>query len=288
MAWCLSGARPAPLYRGLAVALGRVTVLSAALIAASPALAQTDHPPSVSSVAPQTAPQVSDPWEKTNRGLYRFSMRVDHAAIAPVVHTYRNVFPMRLQTAVKHAIDNLDEPRIAANDVLQGHLKRAGSASLRFILNSTYGIAGFVDVASQSGIPRHESDFGQTLGRYGVGAGPYVFVPLVGPNNLRDGLGRIVDAVGDPVGWVAGGLNTTFGQVHDGVYVFQARVDIDDQLLGLDRDFTDPYATLRSAYGQNRAYKIEEARGLSPAAAVDKLPDFGPEIAPAPAPDSPH
>jgi len=264
-------------------------VLFSALTAGSPALAQSDAPTPLKRAATQTAPQVSDPWEKTNRSLYRFSMRVDHAAIAPVVHTYRNVFPMVLQTAVKHAIDNLDEPRIAANDVLQGHLKRAGASSLRFILNSTYGLAGFVDVASQSGIPRHESDFGQTLGRYGVGAGPYVFVPLVGPNNVRDGLGRIIDAVGDPVGWVAGGLNTTFGQVHDGVYVFQARVDIDDELLGLDRDFTDPYATLRSAYGQNRAYKIEEARGLSPAAAaVDKLPDFGPEIAPAPALDPPH
>jgi phospholipid-binding lipoprotein MlaA len=225
---------------------------------------------------------VSDPWERTNRGLFKFSMSVDRAAIAPVIHGYRRTFPQMVQAAIGHAIDNLDEPRIAANDVLQGHLKRAASASARFVLNSTFGVAGFVDVAGESGIHRHDSDFGQTLGRYGVGTGPYVFVPLVGPNNLRDGFGRIVDAIGDPVSWVAGGINTTFGQVRDGVYVFQARVDIDDQLTGLDRDFTDPYATLRSAYDQNRAYKVRQALGDSPASAVDQLPDFGPEPAPAP------
>jgi phospholipid-binding lipoprotein MlaA len=249
-------------------------------LAATATLAQT------ASAAPAPAPPASDPWEASNRRLYKFSMAVDGAVIAPVIHGYRSAVPVRVQTAIGHAVDNLDEPRIAANDVLQGHFKRAGAASVRFILNSTFGVAGFVDVAAQSGVPRHESDFGQTLGRYGVGAGPYVFVPLVGPNNVRDGIGRIVDAVGDPVAWVAGGINTTFGQVHDGAYVFQARVDIDDQLSGLDRDFTDPYATLRSAYSQNRAYMVERARGLSPAAEVDKLPDFGPEPPPA-NPDAP-
>jgi phospholipid-binding lipoprotein MlaA len=270
--------------------LGRQTSqtwLAAFLAAAAmgaPAMAQT-------AIAPASGPvvaQAHDPWEGTNRGLYTFSMKVDGAAIAPVIHGYRQTVPGPVQTALKHAIDNLDEPRIAANDVLQGHLKLAAAASVRFVINSTYGIAGFFDVAGASGIRRHDADFGQTLGRYGVGAGPYIFVPLIGPNNVRDGIGRIVDAIGDPVGWATGGLNTTFGQVRDGVYVFQARVDVDDQLTGLKRDFTDPYATLRSGYSQNRAYVVAQARGESAAAAVDKLPDFGPEPAPEPPVAAPH
>ena len=251
----------------------------AATLTGAPAMAQTASGPPAPAAS---AAPVADPWEGSNRSLYKFSMRVDGAVIAPVIHGYRRAAPGPVRTALQHAIDNLDEPRIAANDVLQGHLKRAGAASVRFVLNSTYGLAGFFDVAGQSGIQRHESDFGQTLRRYGVGAGPYIFVPLVGPYDLRDGLGRIVDAIGDPVGWVAGGLDTTFGQVHDGAYVFQARVDIDDQLLGLKRDFTDPYATLRSAYSQHRAYMVAQARGESAAAAVDKLPDFGVEPTPGP------
>ena len=250
-------------------------VLAVAILGAGSAQAQS----ATKAPAPASSP-VSDPWEGTNRGLYKFSMSVDHAAIAPVIRGYKRVVPDPARGALKNAIDNLEEPRIAANDVLQGHLVRAGAASLRFVLNSTFGLAGFVDVAGQSGIPHHESDFGQTLGRYGVGAGPYIFVPLIGPNNLRDGFGRILDAVGDPIGWAAGGLDTTFGQVHAGTYVFQARVDIDDQLIALDRDFTDPYATLRSAYAQNRVFMVQEARGVTAAAAADALPDFGPEPAP--------
>lgn len=257
-----------------------VSVLSAvAMLGAASAKAQTAP---IAAPEPHPAARApSDPWERTNRGLYKFSMGVDHAAIAPVVHGYKRAVPGPARNALANAISNLEEPRIAANDVLQGHLKRAGAASLRFVLNSTFGLAGFIDVAGQSGIRRHESDFGQTLGRYGVRAGPYIFVPLIGPNNLRDGFGRLVDGFGDPVSWVVGGLNTTFGQVHEGTYVFQARVDIDDQLTELDRDFTDPYATLRSAYVQNRVFKVQEARGQTPAAAVDALPDFGPEPAPA-------
>ena len=115
-----------------------------------------------------------------------------------------------------------------------------------------------------------------------MGTGPYVFVPFFGPSDVRDGVGRIVDAFGDPVIWIVGGLDTTFGQVHEGVRVLQARVDVDDQLQSLDRDFTDPYATLRSAYSQNRAFKIDEAKGVTPQAQVDDLPDFGSDAPPSP------
>jgi len=254
-----------------------------ALLAAG-ALAAIAHPAMAQDAAAPGIAQIADPWMGFNRGSYAFSMSVDGAVIAPVIHGYIRVTPDPIRTAIGHAIDNLDEPRIAANDVLQGHLEHAGEASARFLMNSTIGLAGFIDVAKAAGLQPHDSDFGQTLGRYGVGTGPYIFVPFVGPSDLRDGVGRIIDAVGDPVGWAFGGLNTTFGQVRDGVYVFQARVDIDDQLTGVKRDFTDPYAALRSAYSQHREFKIQQTRGQAVGApAIDALPDFGAEPA-APAP----
>jgi len=151
------------------------------------------------------------------------------------------------------------------------------------VANSTVGIGGLIDVAGKTGLPGHDSDFGQTLGRWGVPTGPYLFVPFAASTDIRDGIGRLADAFGDPVAWAFGGLDTTFGQVHDGLKVFQARVNLDDQITGLNRDFTDPYATLRSGFAQNRAFKVEEAKGVTPAAQVNDLPDFGAET-PAPKP----
>jgi phospholipid-binding lipoprotein MlaA len=240
--------------------------------------AASAQPPSAQPPSVQAAgqvPRIPDPWERANRGLFHFSMSVDHAVIAPVIHVYRTALPGPVQSGVKNVVYNLDEPRTFANDVLQLRFGAAGRTTIRFVVNSTVGLAGLIDVADKTGVPRHDSDFGQTLGRYGVGTGPYVFVPFAGPSDVRDGVGRIIDAVGDPVAWAFGGLNTPFGAAHDGLKVVQARVDVDDQLQSLDRDFTDPYATLHSAYAQNRAYKIQEAKGVTPQAQVNDLPDFG-------------
>jgi phospholipid-binding lipoprotein MlaA len=202
-------------------------------------------------------------------------MKVDKAVIAPMVHGYIRVAPGSVRAAIGRALHNLEEPRIAGNDILQGHFRRAGSAIGRFLLNSVVGIGGFFDPATDAGLARHESDFGQTLGRYGAGTGPYIMLPFVGPSNVRDGIGLTVDFLGDPLAWATGGLTSTFGKARDGVYVAQARVDDDDQMTALRRDFTDPYATLRSAYAQNRAFQIRRARGEPAASAVQELPDFG-------------
>jgi phospholipid-binding lipoprotein MlaA len=230
------------------------------------------------------AAQIPDPWEKMNRGLFNFSMAVDRAVIAPGIHFYRRVTPQPVQTGLRNVVNNLDEPKTFANDVLQLRFHKAGEATIRFVANSTVGIGGLIDVAGKTGLPGHDSDFGQTLGRWGAPTGPYLFVPFAASTDIRDGIGRLADAFGDPVAWAFGGLDTTFGQVHDGLKVFQARVNLDDQITGLNRDFTDPYATLRSGFAQNRAFKVEEAKGVTPAAQVNDLPDFGAET---PAPPKP-
>ncbi len=249
-----------------------LAIAAAAILAAAPARAEEAKP----------GAQIPDPWEHVNRGLYKFGIGVDKAIIAPAVRAYIAVTPDPVRAGIKHAVNNLDEPETAANDLLQGHLDRASRSAARFVINSTLGVAGFIDVAGRTGLPGHDSDFGQTLGRYGIGTGPYVFVPFVGPSDVRDGVGRIIDLVGDPVAWTLGGLRTTFGQVHDGVYVAQERVDIQNQMEGLDRDFTDPYVSMKSGYSQHRAFKVQDDLEQT-ASAVNNLPDFGADAAPGPA-----
>jgi phospholipid-binding lipoprotein MlaA len=230
--------------------------------------------------------QIPDPWEGANRALFNFSMAVDRAVIAPGIHLYRKVTPGFVQTGIGNVVHNLDEPKTFANDVLQLRFRKAGEATIRFVANSSVGLGGLIDVAGKTGVPRHESDFGQTLGRWGVPTGPYLFVPFAASTDIRDGIGRLADGFGDPVSWAFGGLNTTFGETRAGLRVFQARVDLDDEITSLNRDFTDPYVTLRSGFSQNRAYKVDEAKGVSPAAQVNDLPDFGAE-SPSPAPAQP-
>jgi len=242
-----------------------------ALLAAGPALAQEAR----GKASP--AAQIPDPWEGINRSFLKFTLVVDKALFSPLVHGYRQFTPPPVQTAVRNVVYNLYEPRTFANDVLQARFEKAGEATVRFAANSTVGLGGMIDVAGRTGLPGHDSDFGQTLGRWGVGTGPYLFVPFYGPSNLRDGFGKLADSLGDPVAWTIGDITTTFGQVRAGVNVAQGRIDIDDTLEGLRRDTADPYATLRSGYSQNRAFKVNEARGVSQANQVQQLPDFGGE-----------
>jgi phospholipid-binding lipoprotein MlaA len=218
---------------------------------------------------------IPDPWSGPNHAFYRLTRTVDRAVIAPVIRVYVRVVPSPVRNGLDNAIRNLDEPRTVANDVLQGRFKPAGKATARFVINSTVGVAGLVDVASKAGIERHESDFGQTLGRYGVKSGPYVFVPLAGPTSVRDGAGRLVDIFADPLALLAGGLGTAFGDVRAGVSAVTERSTADDELRQVDSEFTDPYASIRSVYSQQRARQIAIARG-HPQGDVDQLPDFGP------------
>ncbi len=150
------------------------------------------------------------------------------------------------------------------------------------------GLGGMIDVAGKTGLPRHEADFGQTLGRWGVGQGAEAVAQIARAVERHEEVGARADAVGDPVAWTIGDITTTFGQVRAGVNVAQARVDIDDTLESVRRDTADPYATMRSGYAQNRAYMIDQAKGVPAAAQVNALPDFGAEApAPAPAPAKP-
>lgn len=137
---------------------------------------------------------VYDPWHGANRWLYGFNAALDQVALLPATKLYRRTLPGPVRQGVTNFFDNLDMIRTTANLALQGRPKATGSAGLRLLTNTTLGIGGLFDIASRFGIATYDEDFGQTLGVYGVQPGPYLMLPLFGPANLRDALGRAVDA----------------------------------------------------------------------------------------------
>ncbi|WP_340644406.1 VacJ family lipoprotein, partial [Phenylobacterium sp.] len=218
-----------------------------------------------------------DPWRRFNRGSYAFNGVLDRALVGPVARAYLKVTPAPLRRRLGKVINNLREPSTVVNEVLQGHPVRALRASARFVTNSTVGLLGAFDVADTMGLERRSADFGQTLGRYGVGAGPYLYLPLVGPTNVRDGLGRIVDALTDPVSLAAGGVGSDFAVGRLGVTALDERAGAEATLAAIGQQATDPYATIRSAYEQSREAQVRQATGEA-----EVLPDF--EAAPDAAP----
>lgn len=200
--------------------------------------------------------EVSDPFEKVNRAVYGFNRGVDRYFMRPLAKGYKFVMPDMAEVGVHNFFVNLRTPVEAANSLLQGKPRDAGASVGRFLLNSTFGIGGLVDVAAMEGIERRQEDFGQTLATWGVPSGPLIMVPFIGPASLRDLVGLEVDAFGSPLwdqGWTYD--NTS---VRDKLFVLRI-IDARAQFIGPDKQIDeafDPYAFLRSAYGQRRDFLI--------------------------------
>jgi len=138
--------------------------------------------------------EIWDPWEGMNRAIFRFNSYADRWVLNPAVSVYKFVFPGFVRTGVSNFFTNLDNIQTVVNQVLQMHPMPAVETTGRFVVNTTLGIFGLFDVATPIGMPQHYEDFGQTLGRYGVGDGPYLVLPLFGPSFVRDAGGKVVDA----------------------------------------------------------------------------------------------
>lgn len=248
---------------------------------ASPALQAAPVLPAATAPTPPTPPTAAqkDPWRGFNRGAYAFNGFLDRALVRPIARAYMKITPSPVRRGLGRVVDNLREPSTVLNSGLQGRPKQAVRAGARFVINSTVGVLGVFDVASRAGLARSRADFGQTLGRYGVDTGPYLYLPLVGPLNLRDGVGQVVDALTDPISLATGGLGSDFGAGRLGVTALDYRASADATLEAIAQEATDPYATIQSAYLQNRESVVREATG-----APEVLPDFDdpPEL-PAPA-----
>ena len=199
----------------------------------------------------------SDPMEGFNRGVFKFNDAVDTAVLAPVAKGYRAAVPQPARTGVRNFVKNLKSPTVIANEILQGDVKGAANATTRMLANTLIGVGGIFDVAS--GIEASDEDFGQTLGKYGVGSGPYVVLPFFGPSNARDTVGLAVDSFTDPLNmWLNNTDRDGWLIARVGVATVDKREELLDVLADLKKNSVDYYAAMRSAYGQRRDAQIRD------------------------------
>ena len=216
-----------------------------------------------------------DPLEPVNRKVLLFNQQLDRFLLDPITRFYRFIVPDPAKRAVRRAFDNLGATSVMVNDVLQCEWKDAGVTAGRFVLNSTFGMAGFVDVAAEVGLPEHSSDFGQTLALAGVPSGPFLLLPVLGPTNARDGVGYVVDLFFRPTTWLIGPGNLLFlnsevlfgpgeqlvlNTIQTGSTGIALREEHSEELRMLRESSVDYYAALRNAYYQNRTAEIWSRR----------------------------
>lgn len=194
----------------------------------------------------------ADPLEPFNRASYSFNSTLDDAIFRPVAKGYDAITPDPIKTGVSNFFANLDEIPTISNNLLQGKFSDALNDSGRFLINTTLGLAGFIDVATDLGLEQHDEDFGQTLGAWGIGSGPYLVIPFFGPTTLRDALGRPVDSL----------VSLTQEVDHDrtrySIYAVEA-IDLRYRLLAIDsqlEDALDEYSFVRDAFIMRREYQV--------------------------------
>jgi phospholipid-binding lipoprotein MlaA len=256
--------------------MGLLALAGTAARAAEPAAADLAADPLFGD--PNAAsPRFPDPLEPVNRGTFAFNRQADRWVIAPVTSAYTKVVPGCVRRSVRRFFANLNSPSIIANDVLQREWRDAGVSTARLVVNSTVGVAGLTDPATRFGFPEHHSDFGQTLALAGVDSGPYLIMPLLGPTTMRDGFGVLVDFAFRPTTYLLGSVvlaellpgvpgvagiedQLIYGTIQSGGTGLVAREENAEQLRALEESSVDFYATLRSAYYQNRQAAIWERR----------------------------
>ena len=211
------------------------TGLSAALLAA-PVMAETEQ----------------DPWEGFNRSMFSFNETLDRYAVKPLAQGYRYVTPDMAEKGVSNFFDNIGDVGNLFNNLLQFKFEAAGKTFARLTFNTTIGLGGLIDVASPMGIEAYEEDFGQTLGYWGAGSGPYLVLPFFGPSTLRDGLALPVDWAVDPVSEVD---HVPTRNSLSGLRL----VDTRSRLLKAEQIISgDKYGFIRDAYLQRREYQIND------------------------------
>lgn len=215
-----------------------------------------------------------DPLEPLNRGIYTFNDKVDEVLMKPVAKGYRAVLPKPVRTGVGNFFSNIDDALIAVNNLLQFKFHNAASDVARIIANTTFGIGGLFDVATSFGLEKHNEDFGQTLGYWGIGDGPFLMLPLLGPSNVRDTVGLVAYYKLDPV------LNLNHIPTRNtlsALRVIDRRARLLDAEKILDEAALDPYTFLRDAYIQQRRNLIHD--GNPPREKITDYEDMQPKMA---------
>jgi phospholipid-binding lipoprotein MlaA len=219
----------------------------------------------------------NDPFEPLNRRTFAFNQGLDKDLVKPIAEGYIKLVPEPGRNGIRHFLDNINEPIVFGNTLLQGRFEDAGTTAARFIVNSTVGVAGFADVAKDHKLKKKIGDFGQTLWAWGVPDGPYIILPVLGPTNPRDGIGSGVDAYIDPFRYVARAN-------HFGTYVTGGRAILDgidkrsrsiDALDEMQKEAIDYYASFRSLFRQHRAAELTGADHPSQLPSPDFYEDPG-------------
>src|SRR5581483_8924515 len=196
-----------------------------------------------------------DPWERMNRTTFNFNTKVDHAVVRPIARGYQKVTPQFVRTGVSNFMDNLGYPVVIVSDLLQARFKPFARDTGRFLMNSTLGIGGLLDPATQAGLEKNENDIGLTFGRWGIPKGPYFGIPFLGPSDVRDGLGRI------PAAYYLSPQNyANDWKVQYSIWVVSI-IDARYRLLPLDETLDssyDPYLFMKNAYLQRRDYLLNK------------------------------
>ena len=199
---------------------------------------------------PLFAKEINDPFEDLNRDIFVFNEKLDEKILKPTALVYRKVTPQFARTGVTNFFNNLEEIDTTINQVLQGEIKYAFNDAGRFVINTTIGLFGLIDVASKMGLERHQEDFGQTLGVWGISSGPYIMLPFLGPSNPRDLLSRPISSF----------LSGTFAMEDNDVKFTLVGIDaIETRERLLDAEtliIGDKYMFVKDAYVQSREYEI--------------------------------
>ena len=199
-----------------------------------------------------------DPLEGLNRGIYKFNDTADKAVIKPIAGAYKAVVPSTLRTGVNNFFDNLGTLITFFNNVLQFKFSHAMDDAGRFVVNSTFGVLGLIDVASMDNIPHHSEDFGQTLGHWGLGSGPYLVLPFIGPSSVRDATGFAVDFTAFyPISYIED-VRTRNHLLVLGFIDTRAQYLPASDLL--DEAALDPYSFMRDAYLQRRENQVTDGQ----------------------------
>ena len=196
-----------------------------------------------------------DPFKPINRPIYAFNDFTDKYLLRPLGKGYNFILPRPIRTGIGNFFDNISYPVTIVNSALQGKGAQTVSDINRFLFNSTFGLLGFIDLASTRGFPRHDEDFGQTFAKWGIPSGPYIVIPLLGPSTFRDGIGILGNVRVNPL------IQYDNSSVRDKLLILWA-IETRAALIGPDQavqDAFDPYLFIRDAYLQNRNFLINDS-----------------------------